>query len=413
MPKRNILHLIPSVGPESFGPGYVALNLAKEQLARGACSQVWCLDIPEDIRWAIETSGLPQESIRSFPSAGPDFLGYSPAMERFAAGSGGQKFSIVHQHGIWTGISRVANILRRKHRISTIVAPHGSLESWALRRSRWKKKIVGAIYESKNLDQAACLHATSEREVTDFRNFGLSNPIAVIENGISIEWLNSTGEAKRFRDYFHLSPEKRILLFMARITPKKGLLMLLDAINILGKDFDDWQLVIVGPDEFGHKSTVEGFVNKMNIQHKVRFIEPVFNQTKRDAFSASELFVLPSYSEGAPMVILDSLAAGVPAIVTKASPWGELSAHECGWWVDISVRGIHEALGHAVKMQSAELREMGQRGRILIASKYTWPVLAAKTMELYSWLLEQGDAPEFVYLNKDADPAKKRPRITQ
>ncbi len=399
----NILHLIPSVGPESFGPGYVARNLVKEQLSLGVCSQVWCMDVHEDIRWALETSGLPKESIRSFTCAGPDFLCYSPAMERFAAGSGGHKFNIVHLHGIWAGISRVANILRKKHGISSVIAPHGSLESWALKRSRWKKRIAEAIYESKNLRDASCLHATAEPEVTDFRNFNLSNPIALIENGISNEWISSKGNAKRFRDLFYISDNKRMLLFMSRITPKKGLLMLLDAINMLGKDFDDWILIIVGPDEFGHKSVVEAFVNKLNMQNKVRFIKPLFNQIKRDAFSAAELFVLPSYSEGAPMVILDSLAAGIPVIATKASPWSELLTHECGWWVDISVNGIYAALGQALRLHREQLREMGQRGKKLIDSKYTWPKLTLKTMDLYSWLLGHGKAPDFVFFNNLAN----------
>ena len=395
----NILHLIPSVGPRSFGPGYVALNLAKEQQRLGCSVQIWCLDTSMDIHWASEVSDLPRKNIRSFSYIGPSFLRYSPEMERFAAGSTGQQFNVIHQHGIWTGISRVTYKLSKKHNISSVVAAHGSLESWALKRSKWKKKIVSHLYEYQNLNKAACLHATAEAEVTDFRKFGLLNPAAVIPNGISDKWLNSVGNADNFRNHFKINHNKRILLFMSRITPKKGLFMLLNAINMMIKDFNDWILVIVGPDEFGHKSEVESLVDRLGLKDKVIFINPIFNQLKRDAFSAADLFILPSYSEGAPMVILDSLATGVPVITTKASPWKDLLTYGCGWWVDISVNGICEALKHSVNLSKENLEEIGKRGKELVASKYTWSRLAQMTIDLYAWILRRSEMPDFVFFD--------------
>ncbi|MCK5509075.1 MAG: glycosyltransferase [Desulfobacterales bacterium] len=404
----NILHLIPSVGPMSFGPGYVALNLIKEQQRLGCSVQIWCLDTSKDVQWASEDSGLSRKNIRSFSYMGPNFLKYSPEMERVAMGHTGEQFDVVHQHGIWTGISRVTNILRKKHGIAPVIAPHGSLESWALKRSNWKKQIARYLYESRNLTNAACLHATSQSELSDFRDFGLLNPIAVIPNGISNKWLNSDGSADNFCNHFKINPHKRILLFMSRITPKKGLFMLLNAINMIIKNFDDWMLVIIGPDEFGHKSEVKSLVKELRMKDVVKFVDPVFNQLKRDAFSAADLFVLPSYSEGAPMVILDSLAAGVPVITTKASPWEDLSTYGCGWWVDISVNEICEALKCAVNLPREHLEEIGRRGKKLVASKYAWSSLAQMTIDLYSWLLGRGKVPEFACLNNlSANQQKK------
>ncbi len=397
--KMNILHLIPSVGPMSFGPGYVALNLAKEQQRLGCSVQIWCLDTSMDVQWASEVSGLSRKNIRSFSCMSPSFLKYSPEMERVAMGSAGGQFDVVHQHSIWTGISRVTYKLSKKHDIPSIIAPHGSLESWALKRSNWKKQIATYLYESRNLNNAACLHATAEPEFSDFQKYGLLNPIAVIPNGISNKCLNSDGSADNFRNHFKINPHKRILLFMSRITPKKGLFMLLNAINMIINVFDDWMLVLIGPDEFGHKSEVEALVKELNMKDIVKFVDPVFNQLKRDAFSAADLFVLPSYSEGAPIVILDSLAVGVPVITTKASPWEDLSTYGCGWWVGVNVNEISEALKCAVGLPREYLKEMGQRGKELVASKYTWSSLTQMTVDLYSWLIGRGKVPEFVFLN--------------
>ena len=406
--KMNVLHLIPSVGPRAFGPGYVALNLAKEQRSLGCSVQIWCHDTSTDIHWASEVSDLPRKHIRSFSCKGPTFLRYSPEMESLAKGSAGGQFDVVHQHGIWTGISRVTYKLSKKHDIPSVITPHGTLESWALKRSNWKKQIAKFFYESRNLNTAACLHALSTPELYDFQKFGILNPIAIIPNGVDSKWLNSDGSAENFRKHFKINPHKRILLFMSRITPKKGLFMLLNAIDMIINDFDDWMLVIVGPDEFGHESEVRALVKELGLNDLVKFVGPLFNRLKRDAFSAADLFILPSYSEGAPMAILDALSAGVPVISTKASPWQDLSRYGCGWWVDISVNGICEALKHSVKLSKENLEEMGQRGKELVASKYAWSSLAQMTTDLYLWLLGFGRVPEFVFLNNISKKPTRR-----
>jgi glycosyltransferase involved in cell wall biosynthesis len=164
----------------------------------------------------------------------------------------------------------------------------------------------------------------------------------------------------------------------------------------MGSAFDDWILVIAGTDEFGHKAEVCALVERLGLQEKVRIVGPLFGQTKRDAFAAADLFILPSYSEGAPVVVLDSLAAGVPVVTTKGAPWEDLVTFQCGWWTDISAGGLLEALREAVVAPRETLALMGQRGRQLVASRYGWTSLAQKTIDLYAWLLGRRDRPDFV-----------------
>ncbi len=395
----RVLHLVPKVGPESFGLGPIALNLAKEQSELGFETTVWCLDDIDDARWASASSGLSENKIRCFPAIGPRRLGLSLAMERAASGPIGRAFDVVHQHGIWTGISRVTTVLHRRHGVPYVIAPHGSVARWALGRSKWKKGIAMLAYEARNLRDAGCLHATAEQEMADFRRLGLSSPIAVIRNGIADYWLRSKGDADSFRKRFNIPHDSRILLFLSRITLKKGLPMLIQAVDRCKEDLADWMLVVAGPDEFGHQAEVESIVYRLCLPDKVKFVGPLFDQVKRDAFSAADLFILPSYSEGDPIVVLECLATGVPAIVTKACSWADLSAYQCGWWIDISLDSICCSLREAAKLPKAQLNEMGQRGHNLVASKYTWSGSAKMTVELYNWLLGHRSPPRFVVLD--------------
>lgn len=399
MRQIKILHNVTSVGKYSFGLGQISVNLARAQLLLGHDVKIWCLDSGENIIWATETHDFPADRITGFRLFGPQKIWFSPEMSKYSSSSAQGMFDIVHQHGIWTGISNSTLLFSRNKKAPTIIAPHGSLSKWALGVSKWKKKIALAVYERENLELASCLHATSENEIADFRNFGLNNPIAYIENGIQERHLSVCGNADRFREQNAVFPDKRILFFLSRISPKKGLTMLLEAIYSIKDDFVDWQLIVAGIDEFNHKNDIESLIERLNLEDRVKIIGPLFGHAKSDAFAAAELFILPSYSEGSPMVVLDSLAAGVPVITTKASTWSDLTDHNCGWWTDISTSAIAIALREAVGMSAEELKQMGKQGKSLINSKYIWPQLAQKTIRLYDWLLGRDDKPDFVQLD--------------
>jgi glycosyltransferase involved in cell wall biosynthesis len=376
----SIIHITPSIGQRSFGLGPAVLNLTNMQNHYGLDAKIWCLDDDVDRQWASVTFGIEVEKIQSFPRLGFNALGLSRKMERAAASSEYKNISIVHQHAIWTGVSRVTCIMRKVHKVPTVITPHGSLQKWALNKSMWKKKIVLCLYERKNLH-------------------GLLNPIAVIPNGISNNWLDSRGDGEVFRRQFDISIDKRILLFLSRITPKKGILMLLEALHEVRKNFADWQFVIAGADEFGHQAEVENYIIEKGLMKFVKIVGPLFGQIKRDAFAATDLLVLPSFSEGAPIVILEALGAEVPVLATKASPWKDLETFSCGWWPNISTVAIIEALRDAIKCSPEQLKLMGQRGKKLVADKYTWDRSAQMTIELYQWLLRYRDQPRFVVTN--------------
>ncbi|MEM3658499.1 MAG: glycosyltransferase [Candidatus Hadarchaeum sp.] len=391
----RILHLTNFVGKRSFGIGPVVLGLASSQQALGHNVTIYSLDTESEARELEAAYHLLVGTIQTFPIVGPSRLAYSPRMEQYLL-SHAAYYDVVHAHGIWMYTSRIVNRWRARQGGPTVVAPHGSLDAWVLRRSRWKKRVALLLYERENLHRASCMHALSQREAEGFRDFGLGNPIAIIPNGIFESWLTSVGDAIRFRSKFCLRAETRVMFFLSRITPKKGLPMLLQAMASLRQYLGNWKLVIAGVNEFGHQPELEALVHKLDLQRYVQFVGPLYGQDKRDAFAAAELFVLPSHSEGAPVVILEALGAGVPVLTTKASPWEELITHRCGWWTEISQDAIANALRDALQHSQANLRAMGSRGKELIRSRYTWASIAEMTIEVYRWLLKRGERPSFV-----------------
>lgn len=388
----KILHTVYTFGRESYGLGAISMGLAKAQLELGEDVYIWSGDSLDDVIWASENYKIPRERLQGFPSAIPPFN--ISAKEYFAAHK--FNFDIVHQHSLWTFQSIITTILRSRG-AKTSIAAHGTLSEYALNKSKLKKDIALQLFEKENLQKSQVLHATSELEIEDFKRLNLKNPIAYIENGIGSQFINKKGDGKLFKEKYNIPKDKKVLLYLSRITPKKGLDMLLRAIFEMRNDFLDWILVIVGNDEFNYQAEVEKMIEDLKLSDFIYIIEPQIGEAKFNAFEASDFFILPSYSEGAPMVVVDALAYGLPVITTKSSSWKDLEEYKCGYWVDINKDAIKQSLLRMVALSDNHLFEYGENAKKLVINKYLWDEISKKTILLYNWMINKDLKPDFIY----------------
>ncbi len=395
----SVIHVTKTIGREAFGVATVATKLPQAQADFGMLPKVWVMDTPKEAAEASAANLLDPSLVRTFPQSQPLFVGVSFDMERAARRWMESHPLVVHQHMLWLGYSRTTDLFRTKKGARTVIAPHGVLDDWHVRKSNFKKAIAGILYEQANLRNCACLQATSDQEVKDFRNYGLRNPIARINNGVSEYQLLRRGNGDSFRSKHGIATGRPIMLFVSRISPQKGLDMLLCAMYKLYNELADWMLVIAGYDQGGHEQEVRKIVKDFVLDERVVFVGPLYGDDKVDAFAAADVFVLPSRSEGSPMVVLEAMAAGLPIMTTKAAPWEALLKHGCGWWSEISTEGIQESLADVVTHDARYLADKGERAKALVAAEYTWSIAARRCSELYCWLTQGGTPPDFVLLD--------------
>lgn len=293
---------------------------------------------------------------------------------------------LVHDHGAWLPNNAAAALAARWHDVPLVITPRGMVEPWAMRQQAWKKSLGWHLYQSHVLKSADLLHATSDLEARNLRNLGLSNPIAVIPNGVEIP---ETWKQKPTQE------EPRRALFLSRLHPKKGLPNLVDAWANLRPD--EWELVIAGPDANGHRAEIEGQVQRHGIEEGVRFVGPVYGEEKWNLYRSSDLFVLPTHSENFGVVVAEALASGVPALTTKGAEWAILEERNCGWWIDIGVESLVAGLRDAMGRSDAERLEMGQRGRRVAEEEFSWDSVAQRMLRAYRWLLKGTEQPSFVW----------------
>ncbi|AFH49124.1 Glycosyltransferase [Ignavibacterium album JCM 16511] len=297
---------------------------------------------------------------------------------------------IFHGNGLWQyPVHKMTSIAIKKNK-PYIISPHGMLEPWALNKSKWKKQLSLYLYQYDDLVKANCIHATSIMETRNIRKLGFINPIAVIPNGINL----SEFPVKEHSN----SKEIRTILFLSRIHPKKGIELLIEALTKIEKSLRrSWQIEIVGNGDVKYIKELQKLIIRYNFTDEIKILSPKFGKEKIAAYHNADLFVLPTYSENFGMVVVEALACGVPVITTKGAPWEELNTHNAGWWIDIGVEPLVQALTEAMKLSDIERKKMGLNGRKLVEENYSIESVAQKMIQLYEWILYKKDKPEFIY----------------
>lgn len=105
--------------------------------------------------------------------------------------------------------------------------------------------------------------------------------------------------------------EKIQILFLARMEAEKGIYELLEAFKLLKKEFKNIELILAG--KGGAYEDVKKYIHNLEGVEMVGHIE---GEEKAEIFKKSDIYVLPSYSEGLPVSILEAMAFGLPIITT-------------------------------------------------------------------------------------------------
>jgi glycosyltransferase involved in cell wall biosynthesis len=299
-----------------------------------------------------------------------------------------QKISIIHDHGLWISNNYISSILSKKNHIPFVLSPRGMLESWSLTQKSYKKRLAFLLYQDAILKQVDMFFATSKEEYQNIRKRGLQQPVAIIPNAVYIP------------NEKHITPKRKKtdsnyrILFLSRIHKKKGLINLVRAWSKLRTP--NWKITIAGNDSDNHQSEVIKEINNLGVNQFFEFVGSVEGKDKEDLFQHSDLFILPSFSENFGIVVAEALSYGIPVITTKATPWSSLITNNCGWWIDSTVDAIAFALQESMSLSRSERFSMGRNGRKLIASEFSWPIIAEQTQQAYNWILGDSSKPAFI-----------------
>jgi glycosyltransferase involved in cell wall biosynthesis len=324
---------------------------------------------------------------------------------RYAPGLSRQLSSLtpdlVHTHGLWTYLSVVASRWSKSNGGVTprpyVISTHGMLDPWALHHSHWKKVMAGFAFERRHLENAACIHAFNQAEAAAIRAFDLKNPICIIPNGVDVPASKAANRTPPWTA--DIVRGRKVLFYLGRLHPKKGLSILLRGWKEALKREKDWILVIAGWDQGGHRRKLEQLTRELEIADSVQFIGPLFGEARDTAYKTTDAFVLPSLSEGQPLVVLEAWSHACPVIMTPQCNLPEGFEKQAAIWMSPTVEGAAEALGKLFTLEESALQEMGRRGRDLVMDDFSWSQIASQMFAVYEWLLGRSAPPNCVFFD--------------
>ena len=304
---------------------------------------------------------------------GPTKAFYAPGMWR-ESGRLVYEASVVHGHGFYVAPNWVLGREARRQGKPLVYHPHGMFEPWILARSRGKKCVAHLLFENANFRHVGMWRALTEKEAGQVRAQGITTPVIVCPNGIDLTVFDAVPELRHAKA---AGKRRRQLLFLARLHPKKGLPMLLKAwAGLPARLREGWEIVIAGPDELGHRAEVVAAANELDLRADVRFTGSVSGSEKLDVLATADAFVLPSFSEGFSVAILEALACRLPVIATYDCNFPDLATTGGGWCVPSTEAGVRGALEELLRASDQERAQRGELGRGLVEQGYTWPHLA-------------------------------------
>ena len=352
-----------SLLPDYGGPAVSVSRLAMELAGVGCRVGVWASDQSVTRTPLLPASSSVQRLIGSAKEALTVF----------------GNVDIIHDNGIWLPHNHFIAHLSSRRSIPRVVSTRGMVEPWAMNSKKWKKQLAWWSYQKRDLERAQCHHATADTEAKHIDCLRLGVPICVIPNGMDVRIC--LGKKEKGID------EQKVALFLSRIHPKKGLLMLIEAWAKVRPN--GWTLQIAGPDEIGHIREVEAEILAAGLGNVISFIGALQGIEKERAFLNADLFVLPTYSENFGIVVAEALAYGIPVLTTTGAPWSVLLHKNCGWWVKPTVGDIAHGLKQAISCDSGMLAAMGRRGRAWVEKELSWGRIAGQFIQMYRDVLKE------------------------
>jgi glycosyltransferase involved in cell wall biosynthesis len=311
---------------------------------------------------------------------------------------------IAHVHGLWTYPSLAGYLWRRRTKRPLIYTAHGMLDPWALRNSAWKKRLVRALWEDTAHRSAKCFHVNSEEEYLTLRRHGLRNPICVIPNGADLPRAVESSELRVESSPFEpFAQGRKVLLYLGRLHPKKNLANLIHGwkatLNSQLSTINCWILAIVGWDQGGYKDELEKLASDLGLPMTVAFVGPRFGADRDACYRACNAVVMPSFSEGLPMTVLEAWAHAKPVLMTPECNLPEGFAAGAALCIGTEATDIAKGLKQLFEMVENDRKEMGARGRTLVTEKFSWPRIGEQMRAVYEWALGGGAPPDTVCLN--------------
>jgi glycosyltransferase involved in cell wall biosynthesis len=376
----RILHFIASIDSATGGPVEGLRQRCAIYRAGGHQVEIASLDAPE----FVETCDLPAKLVGLGPGRGT--YAYTPnAVPWLKANL--SRFDVVFVNGVWNYNTLAAHRALAGTDTPWAIFTHGMLDPYFkkryplkhLKKALYWHTMLAKVFRDANAVQFTCEEEkilarqsfsryNVREEVVPYGTFGPNCDTAAAREEFLTRWPELRG--------------KRLAISLGRIHPKKATDILIEAFaGTLAKD-PAWHLVIVGPDQIGWQKELEALAEKLGIASRITWTGSLAGIPKWGAFSASEVFVLPSHQENFGIVVAEAMACSLPVIVSnKVNIWREIAAHEAGFVGEDTMEGTTASLRRWSALTAEEIAAFRMRSKMCFENEFDFGHTSKKVLE--------------------------------
>lgn len=392
-PPLRVLQIVPSISLVYGGPSQMVRGLSAALAHAGAEVTVLTTDSNGDIDQPPLDVPLNQPvaedgyTVRYFRCSPFRRYKFSIQLLQWLANHA-QDYDIAHIHALFSPVSSAAATVARWRKLPYILRPLGTLDPADLKKKRQLKQLYVALLEGPNLAGAAAIHFTSQQEADVSERFGLTTHDWVIPLGVTPPAGDGVVEPS-IRERFGIAPATPIVLFMSRIDPKKGMDLLIPALETLATEGLDFHVIVSGanPQDRAYEQSIQQRFNTSSLVQRTTVTGFVSGELKQAILHAADLFVLPSYYENFGIAVAEAMIAGKPVVISdQVYIWRDIQQSQAGWVTPCQVEPLTAALRSAIQ-QPEDCRQRGLRARQLAEEKYSWSAIADQMLHAYRTLL--------------------------
>ena len=203
---------------------------------------------------------------------------------------------------------------------------------------------------------------TVDRKFLKYKNI---NKPSYIPNGVDLEKFENIN-AKKEHKFFKV-------LFVGRLHSQKGLIYLIDAVNLIKDDLpNEVKFVIVGDGE--EKNYLINKIRHLELKDLFVFKGKIFGDDLIREYKSSHLFILPSLYEGFPLTVLEAWACKLPVLTTSVGELPYIIKDDYNGWLvsPNNVEELSKKLKYVLNLDRKKLTEVGENGYKLVKEKYSW-----------------------------------------
>ncbi|AFZ59228.1 glycosyltransferase [Anabaena cylindrica FACHB-243] len=383
----KILHIVPSISLIYGGPSQMVLGLAPALVKAG--EEVTILTTDSNGDYGQKPLDVPLN--RPIKQDGYDIIYFRCAPFRRYKFSldlliwlkiHAKNFDIAHIHALFSPVSSASALICRQQNLPYILRPLGTLDPADLRKKKLLKQLYVKILECGNLAGAAAIHFTSEQEAKISARFGVKTKDLVIPLGVippSEDGKNSVS------NQWDIPSDKPVVLFMSRIDPKKGLDLLLPALEKLLNDGFKFHFILAGtnPQDPIYEQKIKSEIENSPLNVHTTITGFVTGEAKQSLLKAADLFVLPSYYENFGIAVAEAMVAGKPVVISdQVHIYQQVVDSESGWVGKTDVKSLVDLLKEALS-NPQECQRRGVNAEKYALENFSWDAIAQQVIQAY------------------------------